>query len=243
MSPVDPSQAELNSILLRMGALLVSEESVQSALDLICRLAHATLPSTTGAGVTLIRGGKRWTAAHSDEVVRKADDLQYDLEEGPCLSAWKDRTVYIIESMETEKRWPKWCPAAAGMGMASSLSVPLIARDQVFGATKVYSDQPSSYGEEEARILAMFAEQAAFLLANVQAYNEARDLNEQLKEALKNRDIIAQAKGILMQRENIDDERAFGVLREISQRRNEKVRDVALKLVEDTLGRSNRLKS
>lgn len=231
--PPKQSQDELSVILLRLGGLLVSEETVQSTLDLISKLAHATLPKTSGAGVTLIEEGKKRTAAYSDEIVKRADALQYDLGEGPCLSAWDDKRPYRIDHMAVEERWPKWCPAAAAMGMQSALSVPLLVRGDARGALKVYSDRPHNYGERDIEIVSMFAEQAASVLANVQAYSEAQQLGEQLKEALKNRDIIGEAKGILMERQGIDEERAFVALRRISQQHNVKVRDVARRIVEE----------
>lgn len=239
MSFRDPAQGELTSIFLRMGELLVSDETIQSALDLVCSLAAATLPGTLGAGVTLIKEGKKSTAAYSDEIVKRADALQYELDEGPCLAAWKQKATIRIDSMETERRWPKWCPAAAAMGMGSALSVPLLVREEPRGAIKVYSGSPHSYDEYGEQILWMFGQQAAAVLANVQAYAEAQQIGQQLKEALQNRDIIGEAKGILMERETIDDERAFAILREISQRRNAKLRDVARKIVEEKLKQAN----
>ncbi len=126
--PTESAPSQLSDLFARLSGLLFSEETVQSALDLTASLAHEALPGTAGAGVTLIRDGKKLTAAYSDEVVKIADSLQYDLDEGPCLSAWKDNQPYRIDSMEREERWPRWAPAARGLGMRSAISVPLVVR-------------------------------------------------------------------------------------------------------------------
>ena len=55
--------------------------------------------------------------------------------------------------------------------------------------------------------------------------------NQHLQDALESRDVIGQAKGILMAREGLDADEAFDVLRRASQRTNRKLRDVASDLI------------
>lgn len=52
-----------------------------------------------------------------------------------------------------------------------------------------------------------------------------------LREALTSRDLIGQAKGILMASEGVSADEAFDILRRASQRMNVKLRDVAAQLV------------
>lgn len=225
---------DLTEVMTRLAGLLFSEETLQSALDLTSRLARETLPQSEGGGVTLVREGKKYTAAYSDEVVERADALQYELDEGPCLSAWRDNAIFRIDEMATEDRWPRWTPAAVTMGLGSSLSAPLRARGVCTGAIKVYSRDPGAYSDVSETILQLLADQAGVVLANVQGYVEAQELSEQLKEALRSRDVIGQAKGILMAREGVDDEAAFAMLRQASQTQNVKLRDIASSVVETT---------
>lgn len=229
---------DLTEIMTRLAGLLFSEETLQSALDLTSRLARDVLPQTVGAGVTLIRDGRKYTAAYTDELVERADSLQYDLDEGPCLTSWRDNTIVRIDDMSTEERWPRWTPAGRSIGLGSSLSAPLRAREEALGAIKVYSREVASYDAAHEPILQMLADQAGIVLANVQGYVEAQELSEQLKDALRSRDVIGQAKGILMEKEGIDDEAAFAMLRQASQTQNIKLRDIAMAIVETTRGRA-----
>jgi len=234
----ESDRLDLTEVMTRLAGLLFSEETLQSALDLTTRLSRNVLPQTVGAGVTLIREGRPHTAAYSDELVERADALQYELDEGPCLSAWRENAIFRIDDMTTEQRWSRWTPRGASLGLRSSLSAPLRARREVTGAIKVYSDQVGAYDDVHEAILQMLADQAGVVIANVQGYVEAQELSEQLKDALRSRDVIGQAKGILMEKEGIDDEAAFAMLRQASQTRNIKLRDIAQSIVETTRGRA-----
>lgn len=121
--------------------------------------------------------------------------------------------------------------------MRSSLSAPLVCADVALGAMKVYSDQPEAYDKRSEHLLGSFAARAAILLANVQSYQEAQRLTDDLKQALRSRDVIGTAKGIVMAKEGIDEAAAFAFLVQISQRRNRKLRDVAEALVRSTVPR------
>lgn len=75
-----------------MSGLLLSKETVGTALRLVTSLAAQMVPGTVGAGVTLIDDrGRPTSRGSSDEVVAEADRLQYELDEGPCLMAWRER--------------------------------------------------------------------------------------------------------------------------------------------------------
>jgi len=229
---------DLTEAMTRLAGLLFSEETLQSALDLTSHLSRETLPRTVGAGVTLIRDGRKYTAAYTDDVVERADALQYELDEGPCISAWRENAIVRVDDVGVEERWPRWAPAAGTMGLRSVLSAPLRVRNEALGAIKVYSSEAAAYDAADEPILQLLSDQAAIVLANVQGYLEAQQLTEQLKEALTSRDTIGQAKGILMEREKIDDEAAFAMLRQASQTKNIKLRDIAQAIVETTRGQA-----
>jgi len=225
---------ELTQVLARMSAVLLSQESVATTVQLVTALAQRTLPGTAGAGVSLMEAvGKRTTAA-SDALVEQADLLQYELDEGPCLAAWRDRTPVRVDNLETEHRWPRWAEAVAPLGIKAVLSAPLLVRDGSIGAIKVYSLQPAAYDTHSEQLLSLFAQQAAILLANAQTSEDARQLADRLKLALAGRDLVGQAKGILIARGARDEGAAFAMLVAASQRSNIKVEEVARRLIEES---------
>jgi GAF domain-containing protein len=228
--------SDLGVVLAQMGGVLLSAETVDTAVNLVTRLAAAAIPGSAGAGVTLVDSRGSRTTGASDAMVEEADALQYDLDAGPCLTAWRDRVTVRVDDVEHETRWPQWTAAVADQGVASVLSVPLLAGADCLGAIKVYAREPAAYDAHAEALLSLFAQQAAILLANTQTVANARQLAGQLTEALVTRDLIGQAKGILMAQGAADDHAAFGMLVEASQRSNVKLHEVARRVVASVSG-------
>lgn len=236
-----PLAEELAGVFAQMSGLLLSQETVGTALHTIATLAATTLPGTVAAGVTLVDAqGRKTTAGASDSVTERADALQYELEEGPCLTAWEQRAVVHVDDVEHDERWPRWARAVRPLGVRSTLSAPLVAGEVGLGAIKVYGEQPGTYDTHAERVLTLFAAQAAILVANMQTVENARRLSEQLKAALRSRDVISTAKGILMADEGVDEDTAFARLVGMSQRDGRKLRDVAEALVRTSARRRRR---
>lgn len=224
--------ADVAAVLARMGGVLLSAQTVDTAMDLVVRLADQTIPHSAGAGVTVADGSGQRTSAATDPVVEQADALQYELGSGPCLTAWRDRVVVRIDNVASEQRWPAWCHAAADLGVASVLSSPLVAGEDSIGAIKVYARIADAFNESAAEVLALFADQAAILLANTQTMQDARQMAAELARALEDREVIGQAKGILIDRGAVDAEAAFRTLVGLAQRTDVRLVDVARQLVD-----------
>jgi GAF domain-containing protein len=233
-----PLADEMSAVFARMSGLLLSEETVSTAVGLVTALAADAIPGAVGAGVTLVdeRGGKS-TSGASDPVVDKADDMQYELDEGPCLTAWAHRALVRLDDIGSDRRWPRWCRAVEPLGLSAAMSAPLVAGDRSLGAVKVYGRLPGAFDQHAEHLLVMFAAQAAILLANVQSVESARRLSDGLKDALRSRDVIATAKGILMARDGIAEELAFSVLMAGAQREHKTLRDAAQVVVRSTVRR------
>jgi GAF domain-containing protein len=234
LSPAD----ELAAVFARMSGLLLSEETVRSALELVTSLAVETIPGAAGAGVTLLDPeGRPTTAAASDPLVDRADAAQYELDEGPCLTAWRQRQLVRIDDTATEPRWPRWSGVARGLGLRAVLSVPLVAADSGLGAIKVYATTPGVFDARSEHLLTLFAGQAAVLLANLRTYRSAERVSEELRDALQMREVIGQAKGVLMGRNAIDDHAAFLLLVATARRENRPLRETARGIVANAAGR------
>ncbi|GLY50377.1 GAF and ANTAR domain-containing protein [Lentzea sp. NBRC 102530] len=233
-----PLADELAAVSVRMSGLLLSRETVRTALSLVTALAGEAVPGAEGAGVTLLdEDGRRATAAATDPLVQELDALQYELREGPCLSAWEQRRVFRVDDFAGEPRWRRWAGAALASGMRAALSAPLVAGGGALGAIKVYGREPFTFGERDEYLLTMFAAQAAILLANVRSFENARKLSDALVEQMRGRDVISMAKGILMAREHLDETTAFALLARESQDGNKRLRDLATALVRSTARR------
>lgn len=232
--------AELDAVLAQMGAVVLAAETVETTIGLVTALATATIPGTTGAGVTLVDGRGRRTLAASDPLVERADALQYQFDAGPCLTAWRDQVTVRVDDLAGETRWSEWSAEAANLGIRALLSVPLVAAGTSVGAIKVYSMQLEAYDGRAEHLLELFARQAAILLVNTQTLDDARQLSGQLRDALSDRDVIGQAKGVLIARGAADERAAFATLVAASQRSNVKVHQVARELMQSVEARPGR---
>jgi len=69
-------------------------------------------------------------------------------------------------------------------GVASILSVPLIVRNKVIGALRVYTGEPREFSQEEIDFLYRFAEQVAMAIENARSYEDVKDEYEALRDDL-----------------------------------------------------------
>ncbi|NBH09912.1 GAF and ANTAR domain-containing protein [Amycolatopsis sp. SID8362] len=227
-----PLDDELAVVAARMSGLLLSRETVDSVLDLIVSLAGSTIRAAAGAGVTLVddAGGLATTSA-SAPLVSAADTLQYDLGEGPCIAALHECAPVRIDDVTTERRWPRWCAAAAGAGLRSVLTAPMTTADGCHGAIKVYATVPGAFGPVDERALMTFAERAAVLVANARACARASRYSDRFKDTLRDRDRVTMAKGFLMGRDGLDEDAAFDRLLALARARGRTPAETAAELV------------
>ena len=233
---------ELTAVLAQMGAVVLSAETIDTTIELVTTLAAETIPSTTGAGVTLVDARGKRSMAASNPLVESANALQYQFDSGPCLTAYRDQVTVRVDDTDGETRWPQWTAAVAELDLRAMLSVPLTTSGAAIGAIKVYSGQPAAYDTRAEHVLELFARQAAILLSNTQALADARRLSAQLTEALTNRDTIGQAKGVLIAQGAANDQTAFAMLATASQRSNTKLTEVARRVITSAISRTPRRK-
>ena len=205
---------------------LEPEPDMEQTVERIVKTAVATVPGTEFAGVSLLEGGRMRSIAPTNELVATLDALQHELGEGPCVDAVFDRPIYRVAEIATDERWPKFASAAAEQGIKSMLGVRLFTTSTTLGALNLYSSEAGAFDEDAEHVTDLFAAHAAIALAGSRR-------QEQLRQALRTRDTISMAKGILMQRHKISDEQAFSLLVQASQRSNRKLHDIAGLLVRE----------
>src|SRR4051794_13504968 len=195
-----------------MSGLLLSEETVATALGLISSLIQETVPGAVGAGASIVDASGRRSSGSADRRVERADALQYEFDEGPCLAATAGRTLVRADDLTAEPRWPRWAAAATDLGLLSALSAPLVAGDRALGALKVYGAAAGAFTTHAAQVLTLSAAQAALLVTHVTARERARRASEDLRQAMAARDVVSTAKGVLMGRHGIGEETALAML-------------------------------
>ena len=211
--------------------LRFAEESLDGAMRRIADLAVAVIPACDTCSVSQVEDKRTLARVATDDIAEMLDNFQYDNGEGPCMEAIQTAGRFKIESAVDERRWPRFTRPAADAGLRSSYSLPLHVDGRVVGALNLYS-LASPFQLNDEQVSEDFAQHAAVTLANAEAYDRSRKLVANLRIALESRDVIGQAKGIIMERERVTADQAFEVLRSVSQSRNVKLRDLAQQVVD-----------
>lgn len=230
----DKELVDLSRGLLRVAAIPANQDVLDSALRLVVALARVTVTGADGVSVCLSRHDTLVTVAASDATVAGMDRDQYATGEGPCVAAAAEGHWFHVESLDEELRWPAFIPRARERGINSILSTPLVTRTRPVGALNIYSLRPRAFAKPELEMSSMLAARASDLLISAAMDVSMEDLSRQLQEALKGRDVIAQARGALMQRHGVTAETAYTMLRRFSRQDNTPLRRVAEDIMAST---------
>lgn len=233
-SPVVVESTGLAEQLRRVTAMPADIDVVDGALRLVVALAQATVSGADGVSVTLRRHGRLMTVAASDQTVSDMDADQYATGEGPCLDASVEGRWFHAESLEQETRWPSFTPKARGLGISAILSSPLLAEDRPLGALNIYSRTAAAFAPKEQELASVFATEASLILRDAGVDVSDEQLVGRLDEALRSRQVIAQAQGVVMERDGISEEEAYTLLCNFSRRSNRPLRERAADVVSST---------
>lgn len=204
-----PAQPTLDTILAEVTA---------AAVDLI--------PGVDTAGILLLeKGGKFRSLATTSDLPEQLDILQMTFDEGPCVQAALADTVVRTDDFRLETRWPQYSPAVVEIGVLSGLSFKLYTADRTAGALNLFGFQETTWSADDETVGSVLAAHAAAAIIATQTQS-------QLTAALLSRDLIGQAKGVIMERFSVDAVRAFNMLRQLSQEGNVKLTEIAARVIE-----------
>ncbi|MBW0104379.1 GAF and ANTAR domain-containing protein [Pseudonocardia sp. KRD291] len=227
---MQPDQTDALVASLRKAAHdLVAHHSMndlETTLGQIVVSAVDTVPGADAGGVSMTEDGHVGSRVPTNEDIRKLDQMQSQLHEGPCITALadppEDGVVHApdLAAAPDADRWPHFGPLAVEQGYRSMLSTQLGTTGGIRAALNLYSHEPDAFDDASRTVAGLFGVQAAILIYGVSHA-------AQLQQAIGTRDVIGQAKGILMERFDVDDDHAFQMLVRSSQETNLKLVDVA----------------
>jgi GAF domain-containing protein len=212
---------ELASRLSDLARELQQEQDTDALLVDIVHAALDLIPHVAEASVSVVMGRRTvQSRAASGELPRQVDALQSSTGQGPCIDAAYEERIVRVPDMSREERWPDFAQAAYSAGARSMLSFQLFVEGDNLGALNLYGDDVNVFDEESEQVGLLVGAHAAV------AFSDAQEIS-QLNQALDTRDLIGQAKGILMERFKISSQQAFQILTRASSESNTKLRDVA----------------
>jgi len=196
------------------------EETVQAVVDFALQALRCS-----HAGVALSRAGKPEVPAATDPVVEEIFLWLMAGREGPLVVSMREHTTVLVRDTELDDRWPDWASKVRSLGVRSVLDVPLTTAAGTVGVLGLYSVKPDAFDADDQAIAQILARHASVAVATARK-------EETLALAIDARKLVGQAMGILMERYQLDEARAFEVLKRYSQDTNTKLRDVAQQLIE-----------
>jgi hypothetical protein len=228
--PATGDAIDLETAFSEVALALFAEPTVQRTLQRIVDLADHAVDSCDAAGILIIREGTATTAASSNPYGVTLDRIQIDGGEGPCVHAATAQSNVYAADLADDERWPAFSPRAVAAGVRSVLAFSLSSRRP--SALALYSRLPAAFSAIDRAKGQLFATLAGLALDHAEERAEDEKREHNLVSALRTRELIGQAQGILMERDRITADQAFNVLRVASQQLNIKLREVAASLVE-----------
>ena len=193
--------------------------------DAIVAYAVEVVPDAEHVSVTVKQRNGCTTLSSSSPLAERLDQLQYELGEGPCVTAADDGSWDRSGHVASDGRWPVWGPNAAAEGVGSFCSVRLMVAGETIGALNMYAHTTGAFSDTDVVDLALvYATYAAQALASAKLIGG-------LSTAIDSRHTIGLAQGMLMERYGLDAARSFALLNRHSQQLNRKLRDIAAELV------------
>ena len=219
-----------------LSAVVLVDRDLDAVLQEISEIARAALPGSDATSITLVRGDRAWTAAHTGELAQRADELQYETGHGPCLDAGRTGMLLVADDLLKDDRWPQYSPRVVSeVGVRSSMSVPLPFQGATVGGLNNYSVRPRTFDDRAVRFAQEICVHVAIAVMNADAHAEATNEVHHLRQALESRKVIDMALGILMSAHHCSPEVAFTILSRAPQNRNQKLRELAATIVRSTM--------
>jgi len=203
-------------------------------LGRIAELGRQAMPQIDEISVTFVEDDRAKTVAFTSSLAVSLDERQYDSGFGPCLDAAISGRTIVVDTAR-DSSYPEFSRAAERAGITHSVSVGLPIPQRIVGAVNLYSSAPEPVEEQTVALAEDFAGYAAVAVANAALSENATQLAAQMRTAMQSRAVIEQAKGILMGQRRLSADQAFQALAHMSQNSNRKLRDVAQRIVDETV--------
>jgi len=210
---MDVSLHDVHQALLELGRLRFGEMSIEDAIREIVQTTHAMF-DVDGAGLMLADADQHLrNVAASDNRFAHLEELQVRHQEGPCIEAFDTKQLVGVEDLSQDQRWPGFRDAAVARKVRAVLASPLPYNQDAVGVVAVLSEQSRPWSPEGELALLAFTDLAALLIASMLQGEQQSQLSVQLQGALTSRQVIEQAKGVLMGTQGLSARAAYDQLR------------------------------
>lgn len=235
-APGSIDTTQMAEVLARFALTLVGQYSLDEVMSQLGADVGRIL-GAAGAGVMLGDDqGRLHFVTTSDGVLDSLEALQVELDEGPCLLAFRTGELVIAADLSGDDRFPTFGPRAIACGMRAVHSFPMSLDGTTVGALNLYSNEPGGLGEGQAEAGRTFANVATAFLLHARDLQQREVFTEDLQRALSSRVVVEQAKGYVAAVRAITPTAAFELIRRYARDHRIKVQVVARGIVERDIG-------
>jgi GAF domain-containing protein len=229
-SSVRSTNGDPAAMLSELSRALSGTNDFAGLLQNLTDLAVHALPGKFEASITILGEDKPRTAAYTSEALLPIDEMQYSFGGGPCVEAARTRTPQRVDVEKAADLWPDFAEAAKRAGLLGYLTSPLIVGTECVGAFNLYSARADEFDRLDEALLSLFVTAALAAVVSTHRSARASELAGQFEEAMRTRQYIGEATGVLAERHGIELEAAFELLVQQSQHSNVRLPEVALQV-------------
>jgi GAF domain-containing protein len=233
---MDVSLHDVHQALVKLGKLRFGEMGVQDAIREVVHTTHAMF-DVDGAGLMLTDAEQRLcNVAASDDRFAHLEALQIEHGEGPCIDAFDNKELVSAVDLASDRRWPRFSEAAVARKVGAVLASPIPYNQDAVGVVAVLSEQRRPWSAEGELALLAFTDLAALLIASMMAGERQSEMAAQLQGALSSRQVIEQAKGVLIGQQGVTARAAYDQLRARARAERRKLSAVCAEVVAQAVG-------
>ncbi|QYJ02807.1 GAF and ANTAR domain-containing protein [Nocardioides panacisoli] len=219
---------ESSAVFAALADLVYAPDDVEHIYQELCRAAPLVIAGCDHASLMLRQGDRFVTAAASDEIARRIDRAEMELDDGPCVDAITEEAAQVDGDLRHASEWPELAEwILEHTPVRGAMAFRIVIDDRKVGALNLFSDTPDALVDsvDEAAVFAAFASVTASA-----AHHNERAMT--LREGLDSNREIGKAVGLLMAFHKVSDDAAFQMLRKTSQDLNIKLSEVARELID-----------
>jgi GAF domain-containing protein len=225
------SADEVVTALQQLAEVLLAERTLGGALAVITEAATASVPGCDAATIAISIEGRPASAAMTARVGLELDLVQYDTQDGPCLTSFRTASTIRLNLVEEGDRFPHFAVAARRQGVQAVLSVPATWGRDVVATLNLYS-RTGPFDETAVTVATVLAAQVAIAVSRSPEFAAARAVVEEAQRNAEDEAEVNLATGLLMGTQDCTVEQAEGLLREAAANDEQTILQIAQRIIQ-----------
>jgi GAF domain-containing protein len=224
------STDDVADALEKLAAVVQGQRTLGAALAGIAEAAVLSVPGCDAASVALSIEGRPATAAATARIALELDLVQYDTDEGPCLTSFRVIETLRLDIIEQGDVFPHFARAAGAQGVRGVLSLPAVWGTEVVATLNLYS-RSGPFDKSAVSVGSVLVAQVAIAVSRSPEFAAARATVEQAQRDVDDRANVDVATGLLMATQGCTQEQADGLVREAADHEGKTIVDIAHRII------------